>query len=138
MHVSPVNYLAVLVSGIVIFLIGGAWYSPALFAHQWVALQGRTEEELKATSSATPGKFIAVFICAVVSAWVLGVLLNHFVHPTLLRGAEVGLLCWIGFTGATSFGSYMFSGRPRALWAIDSGYYLVSFVVAGIILAVWR
>lgn len=137
MPVPPVNYLAVLVSGVVIFLIGGAWYSPALFAHRWVALQGRTEEEMRANGPSA-GKFISVFICGVVSAWVLAVLLNHFIHPTLLRGALLGLLCWIGFTGATSFGSYMFSGRPRALWLIDSGYYLVSFVIAGAILAVWR
>lgn len=137
MPLPTVNYLAVLVSGIVIFLIGGAWYSPALFAKQWVALQGRTEEQLKANGP-TAGKFIAVFVCGLVSAWVLAVLMNHFVHPSALRGALVGLLCWIGFTGATSFGSYMFSGWPRALWAIDAGYYLVSFVAAGIIIGAWR
>lgn len=137
MPVSPVNYLAVLVSGIVIFILGGAWYSPALFAKRWVALQGRTEEELRANGP-TAGKFLSVFVCGVLSAWALAVLLNHIAHPSPVRGALLGVLAWIGFTGATSFGSYMFSGRPRALWAIDSGYYLVSFVVAGIILGAWR
>ena len=33
-----VNYLAVLVSGVVIFLLGGVWYSKLLFAKPWVAL----------------------------------------------------------------------------------------------------
>jgi hypothetical protein len=32
----------------------------------------------------------------------------------------------------------VFSEQPKALWLINSGYNLVSFVVAGIILAAWR
>ena len=38
-----VNFLAVLVTGIVIFVLGGLWYSPVLFARRWVALMGKTE-----------------------------------------------------------------------------------------------
>lgn len=34
MHFPDVNYLAVLVSGVAIFALGGLWYSPALFAKQ--------------------------------------------------------------------------------------------------------
>jgi hypothetical protein len=32
----------------------------------------------------------------------------------------------------------IFSGKPKQLWLIDTSYNLVSFVLAGIILAVWR
>jgi hypothetical protein len=32
----------------------------------------------------------------------------------------------------------MFSGKPKQLWLIDSTYYLVSFMLAGLILAAWR
>jgi hypothetical protein len=28
--------------------------------------------------------------------------------------------------------------KPKQLWLIDSGYNLVSFILAGIILAAWR
>ncbi len=42
----PINYLAVLVSGIAIFMLGGLWHSPVLFAKRWVALQGETVEEM--------------------------------------------------------------------------------------------
>jgi len=37
MSLPPVNYLAVLVFGVVIFMLGGLWYSPLLFAKKWVA-----------------------------------------------------------------------------------------------------
>ena len=45
MHYPAINYLAVLVAAIVIFVLGGLWYSPVLFAKRWIALQNRTEEE---------------------------------------------------------------------------------------------
>ena len=88
MHFPPVNYLAVLAAGIVIFVLGGLWYSPVLFAKKWIALQGRTEEQMRAQ--------------------------------------------------AASYAMALFSGKPKQLWLIDSTYNLVSFVIAGIILAVWR
>ena len=136
---SGVNYLAVLVSAIIIFALGGLWYSPVLFAKRWVALQNRTMEQMKEMSAGgTPVKFLEVFICGLLTAWILGIIVSHYGAMTLGGGAFVGLLCWIGFAGATSYGSALFSFKPRALWAIDSGFNLVSFVVAGAILAVWR
>ena len=32
MHYPPINWLAVFVAAIVIFVLGGLWYSPVLFA----------------------------------------------------------------------------------------------------------
>ena len=42
-----VNYHAVVLAALSAFLLGGLWYSPALFAKQWVALTGQSEEKLK-------------------------------------------------------------------------------------------
>jgi hypothetical protein len=138
MTLPVVNNLAVLVSGVVIFLIGGLWYSPVLFAKRWVALVGKTEEELKASAGSMPTSYLVVFVCGLVTAWVMALVVGNFAPSSAVDGALIGALCWVGFTGATSFGNALFSGKPRALWLIDSGYNLVSFVAAGIILAVWR
>ncbi|MGH9885304.1 MAG: hypothetical protein ACREBE_07235 [bacterium] len=48
--IPHVNYLAVLVSAVAIFMLGGLWYSPVMFAKQWVALQGKSMEEMSAWS----------------------------------------------------------------------------------------
>lgn len=68
----------------------------------------------------------------------LAIILNHFGSVNAVRGAEVGAVCWLGFAGATSFASEIFSMRPLKLWIINSGYNLVSFVIAGLILGAWR
>jgi surface polysaccharide O-acyltransferase-like enzyme len=137
-HAIPhVNWLAVLVSGIVIFVLGGLWYSPVLFAKKWVALMGKTEAELKAgASGAAP--YVLAFLCALVTSFVLAIIINHFPPYNAARGIFVGVLCWVGFAAPSSFGTAVFSGTPKALWAINTGYNLVSFAIAGAILAAWR
>jgi hypothetical protein len=138
MMLPEVNYLAVLVSAAVIFALGGLWYSPVLFAKKWLALMGKSEADMKAGSSIMPLVFLQAALCGAVISWALAVLLNHFVNLTPLRGAMVGVMCWLGFAGATSYANILFNQRPKGLWLIDSGYNLVSFVLAGVILAAWR
>lgn len=138
MTLPVVNNVAILVSGAVIFALGGLWYSPALFAKKWVALIGKTEEELKASAGSMPVSYLVVLICGLVTAWVMALVVGNFAPASAMDGALVGALCWLGFAGTTSLGTTLFSGKPKGLWLIDSGFNLVSFIVAGIILAVWR
>jgi surface polysaccharide O-acyltransferase-like enzyme len=135
-----VNYLAVLVAGVVIFILGGLWYSPALFAKKWTALMGKTEAEMKAAaaSASIPAMYAVAFLCSLVIAWALAIVIGHFGHPSLVKGLKVAGLCWLGFAATTSFATGLFSMTPKPLWLINSGYNLVSFLVAGAILGVWR
>lgn len=141
------NYLSVLVAGLVIFLLGGLWYSPVLFSKRWIALQGRTEEQMRADAAKAnmPVMYFIAFVCGLIIAWGIAVLANHFPPATPLsgvqwamRGAKLGLFCGFAFAAPTSFANSIFSTKPKALWVIDSGYNLVSFVVAGLILMTWR
>jgi hypothetical protein len=142
-HYPTINYLAVLVAGIVIFVLGGLWYSPVLFAKRWIALQGRTEEQMRAQAAAAnmPVMYLSAFICGLVTALVMAVVLAHIAISMTLgaaHGALIGFMLWLGFAATTSYAMALFSGKPKQLWLIDSAYNLVSFVLAGIILAVWR
>jgi hypothetical protein len=142
-HYPTINYLAVLVAGIVIFVLGGLWYSPALFAKRWIALQGRTEEQMRAEAAAAnmPVMYLSAFVCGLLTALVMAVILAHMAGSINLspeHGALIGFMCWLGFAASTSYGTALFSGKPKQLWLIDSAYNLVSFVLAGVILAVWR
>ena len=143
MQFPAINYLAVLVSAIVIFVVGGLWYSPVLFAKRWIALQGRTEEEMRAQAAAAnmPVMYLIAFICAFIQAWVLAMVIGHMSQVAemgIAHAAIFSALIWLGFAASTSYATALFSMKPRQLWLIDSTYNLVSFVLAGIILAVWR
>jgi hypothetical protein len=140
MQLPAVNYLAVLVGGVLIFILGGLWYSPVLFAKKWMALHGKTEAEMKAAAATTslPLMYLRAFLCGLISSWVLAVVLHHFTNLTPLRGALAGGLCWLGFAGVTSYATALFSMKPKGLWLIDTGFNLVSFVLVGVLLAVWQ
>ena len=132
-----INYLAVLVSAVAIFLLGGLWYS-FLFQKKWVALQGKTMGEGSATGGATASMFIQVFICGLVTAWVMAIAIGLLPVFTVVRGLKYAVLLWLGFAAATSYGTYLFSMKSKQLWLIDTSYNLVSFLLAAAILGVWR
>lgn len=150
MHFPPINYLAVLVAGIVIFVLGGLWYSPVLFMKRWIALQGRTEEQMRAQAASAnmPVLYASAFITSLLIAWALALILAHISRDpgmaepgggvSVAHGAIIGFVAWLGFAASTSYATAIFSGKPKQLWFIDSAYNLVSFVLAGIILAAWR
>jgi len=142
-HFPAINWLAVFVAAIVMFILGGLWYSPVLFAKRWIALLGRTEEQMREQAAAAnmPVLYISAFLCAFLTALVMSHFIAHMsnvVTPDVAHGALFGFACWIGFAAPTSYATAIFSGTPKQRWAIDSGYNLVSFILAGIILAVWR
>ncbi|MGH7650760.1 MAG: DUF1761 domain-containing protein [Gemmatimonadaceae bacterium] len=143
MNYPPANFLAVLVAAIVIFVLGGLWYSPLLFMKRWIALQGRTEEQMRAEAAAANMTllYISAFITSLLIASVMGLFIAHLsavIPMSAAHGALFGFFSWLGFAASTSYATAIFSGKPKQLWFIDSMYNLVSFVLAGIILAVWR
>ena len=144
MHDLPdMNWLAILVAAIVIFVLGGLWYSPVLFVKRWLALQGRTPEQEKAQAAAAnmPVMYASAFLTALITSWAIALVFAHFsseIAMTAAHGAMFGFLFWLGFAAPTSYATAIFSGKPKQLWLIDSAYNLVSFVLAGIIVAVWR
>ena len=135
MHLPHVNYLAVLVSAVAIFILGGLWYSKALFAKKWTALMGITEAK---PSAPMPVLLVQAFICSVLISWIMAIIINHFPPYNAQHGAMAGAVCWLGFAAATSYATAVFSLQPKALWLINTGYNLVSFVMAGAILGAWR
>ena len=94
MTLPIVNNIAVLVSGVVIFMLGGLWYSPVLFAKRWVALTGRTEEELKASAGSMPVSYLYVFLCGLLTAWVMALVIGNFA-PASAVAAVPAIRFWI-------------------------------------------
>ena len=131
---SRLNYWAVLTAALSAFLIGGAWYSPALFAKRWMAANRLVEADLKQSNIRLI--FGGSFALALISALALAMFIGP--SPSLSFGAIAGALvglCWVG----TSFGiTYLFERKPFILFLINAGYHLVTFTVMGIILALWH
>lgn len=125
-----VNLLAVVAAAVSAFVLGGLWYSPALFGAKWARLTGKSDEELKSGSMAKI--FGGAFLLNLLSAWVFAMFLGP--KPGLHFGAGAGLaagLCWV----ATAFAvNDLFERRPIGLTLINGGYVTVQFLLIGAVI----
>lgn len=136
MYEIHVNYIAILVVGVFSFILGAVWYSPPLFAKQWMNAIGKTEEELKSGASAMT--YVITFVVWIVAIYVLAVFVHYSGASTFGYGMLAGFLCWFGFFASLSLMMSLFEQKPKQLWLINAGYILVALLISGGILAIWR
>jgi len=133
MDFSSVNWIAVFVAAGSAFALGAVWYSPLLFGKRWQALGGLSDDDIKnANMGAMYGGALVLQIIAVV-------VLALFLPPeaTLASGALTGLgisAAWV----ATAMGvTYLFEQKSFAFYAINAGYHVAYYTIAGAILGVF-
>ena len=125
-----ISWLAVALCAVSSLVLGGIWYSPALFARTWQQAAGLSDDELKSGNMAKIFGLTLVlsFIAAAVFAMFLGK--NFGVGPATAAGFSAGL-CWV----AASYGiTYLFEHRPLKLWLINGGYHTLQFTLFGLII----
>ncbi len=134
-HVD-INYLAVLVSGILSMIVGSLWYGP-LFGKAWMKEEGFTEADL--TKDFNPAKTYGLaFVGALVAIYVLARVMGYIGAATIVEGLRTAFLCWLGFVAATKMTNYLFERKTVKLFLINSIYHLVNLLIASVILSVWK
>jgi hypothetical protein len=132
------NYLAVLVSAVAAFMIGGLWYE-VLFKKTWVAAHGISPErmaEMKKRGRAMP--FIGNILANIVTAAALAVLISYLNLHFPMQGAKLGFLVWAGFAAMISLIANLYSDTKISGFVVDASYQLVYLVMMGAILTAWR
>jgi hypothetical protein len=139
MPTANVNILAVIVAAIATFVLGAVWYSPALFAKQWMQAHSYTPEKIAEMRTRGVTRAYAVSVlCYLVMAYVLALLASYTQAASFAQGLWLGFLVWLGFAATIGLTANMFSETPIAAWVIDAGYQLAYLLLMGVILAVWR
>ena|SRR5690348_4327921 len=133
-----INIWAVIVSAVVAFVVGALWYSPLLFAKQWMQAHGHTPEKLAAMQKQAQRAYAVSFICFLVMAGAMGLLVAITHMSAVSAGIKLGVLCWLGFAATIGLTANLYSGLPLKAFLIDAGYQLVYFVLMGAILAGWH
>ena len=130
------NVLAAIVAAVSSFLLGGLWYSKAVFVRPWARAWGLDPDQPpknpKHPASVFGVSFVYALIAALAFAWWLGP------NPPLGYALARGLAAGAGFV-ATSFGiNYQFSNRSPVLLGIDGGYHVGQFLLFGLVLGLWH
>jgi hypothetical protein len=132
------NWLAILVAAVVAFLLGGLWYSPLLFARQWMAAHAHSPEDVARMKADAPRAYGISFVAFLVMAFILQMLLNHLGVQSWQTGALWAAHVWLGFAVTIGLMANVYSGKKFSVFLIDAGYQLVYLLVMGAILGAWH
>ena len=125
------NIWAVLLAAVSSFMLGGLWYSPALFGKTWSAENGGEKQ------AGHPAKVFGIsFLFSLIAAFAFACWLGA--APQLEVSLKAGLTAGFCFVAA-SFGiNYQFAQRSFKLWLIDGGYHTAQFLIFGLVLGLWH
>ena len=134
MNMHTLNIWAILVATVSAFVLGGLWYSPAVFGKAWQRANGFGE-----TPPATNmGKVFGIsFILTLIMAINLAMFLNAPTTTTAF-GAAAGFAAGFGWVAMGIGVVSLFERRPWSYVFINGGYLTVALTMMGAILGAWR
>ena len=130
-----INVWAIVAAGAANFLIGGMWYSPALFGKVWMKANGFSEADLQKGSPAVIFGLSALF-SLIMSANLAAFLASP--ETTLAFAIFAGVAAGLGWAAMGLGIVALFERRPWSYLLVNGGYLTVSFGVMGAILGAWR
>lgn len=127
-----VTFLPILAAGIANLVLGMIWYNPKVFGNAWMAAGNIQPSER--------GKKLMpiMAIIGTLAAMLIAYVMNHFGIAwgvfDVISAIELGFWCWVGFVAPVLLGSILWEMKPFRYYAINAGFWLVSFIVMAIVL----
>ncbi len=133
------SFIPFIVLTAVNFVVSWLWYSPLLFAKPWMKALGT---ESKHTMSETEKKqmpflFASGLLSSALMVYVMMVLVQSLNASSFLQGAVIGLVVWAGYALTHSLNT-LWEGRKAVVLVINNGLFLLTYMVFGGVLAIWK
>ena len=137
----PINLLTVIGAAAAAIVLGFLWYGP-VFGKKWTQESGLTEDKMNAAKAKGMGKTYAIMVVStIIMSYVLAhslLFANTYLNTSgVSAGLQAGFWNWLGYVAPVSLGAVLWDGKSWIYWFITAGYYLVSLLVMGVILALW-
>ncbi len=132
-----VNYVAVIVSAVVLFFFGALWYD-VLFGKMWIAEMSKVSPQFtNGMGSAGWYPFAVSLVMGFFTAYALARMFVWRGDMNPGRGAFIGLSMGLLIFGAMTWMDYAYSGFGSTLGWINIGYVAIGMGIQGAILGAW-
>jgi hypothetical protein len=134
---AAVNWLAVLAATVALYLLGGLWYSPALFGPRWRAGVGFAPSDAwKPGALLYLAPLVGCFVVTLATALLVTIADAH----SATDGVALGLIVGLGYGAAVAGVDATAPSHPRPgmLALITGAYWTVGLVMVAVLLSVWR
>lgn len=140
MEFMGVNLWSVLVAAVATMVVGFFWYSPVLFARPWMIAMGYDPDDKAKIAEMQKGAgplYGIAMLASLLSAFVLGKVIDGLTINTALYGLKVAFAVWLGFVATVQLTDTLFGKKPIKLFLINTGYQLVCYLAMGAIIGAW-
>ena len=129
-----INILAIIVTTFIYFGIHMLWYFPFALGNKWLELVGKEgepkEKIIRDTIIMIPTSFLTILF--------LDILIFLTGMTNIFGSMLISLIVWLGFVATIGINQNNFNDRTNILlFFIEYGFYLLGFIIAGIILVLW-
>ncbi len=124
-----INWLGVLISAIVVFLLRYLWVAHFGGA-DWGHFVGKAISDIQANKKAAGLELVNALVLSAVLGWVIGRLRDR----SLISGIGAGIVTAVGFAATTISPEYIFTGATLKTFLTDSAFYVLAYAIGGAIL----
>lgn len=130
MDFSVVNWLAVVVAAVAVWLFGAVWYTA--LSKPWMRAAKIDPSTAKKSILPFIVSFVTELIMAAVFALVVGAMTGG--EPTLVAGVVFGFVLWLGFVATTLTANHRYENFGWDLTLIDGGHWLGVLLIIGAVI----
>jgi len=129
MATVSINWLTVIISAAIVFVVGAVWYSPPLFGKPWSEIVGKKP---------TPATLALSAVTTLASGVMLAILIGWTGAFSFKWGALVGIVGWAAFSGCAAVANIAFETERSKVTVINTLYQLVGFIIMGAMIGHWQ
>ena len=127
-----INFLAVIVTGLIAFALSLMWYSPILFGKIWM-------EYRNASPQTSPGwTMLFAPLRELIVSYVLALLITRLMLTDWKSAAKLIFLLWLAFHAVGMAGDIIWDNMPWPLGAVHAGDWLMKMLFMAIVLSIWH
>jgi hypothetical protein len=128
-----INWIAVLIAVVLLQALGFLWYG-MVFSSAWTAEMQAVGIKLDMSGGAQTTTMVEGVVVTLVMVLGMAWLVGRLGANTLQSGMVAGFWAWLFFSLTTQVLEYVYMNFTPTLMALNAGYQLVSFLIAGAVL----